>query len=786
MSGKLPAWLADWLGVASHSSAGTIEWQLTSRWAWMPWATLLLVVAAIVWTFAVYARESSSASRSYRVLMATLRIFAIALLLVMLAQWAFTLRVSGPPAIALVIDNSASMGLTDRCDDPALKKTWTERLLANNMTQPTRLNIAKTLITHEQGRALRALANHYRVAAYASAGSVKRLSNAASHTPLMSTIGALSTDGADNKSTRLGDALLQVRDDYRGAPPAAILLFSDGVVTGGVSLIDAAQQLRSAGIPLYAVAIGSPKRPHDIEISDMLVDDFAFVNDVVSMQIRIKSSGLEGQSAKLVLRREGVSAPLAEQAIVLPADEKTLSIQVMDRPTTAGEAVYKVEIKPRDDEQNKANNQQKRSVSVRDDKIRVLLAQGYPNYEFRFLKPLLERDQRIELSTYLQGADPEYAQQDKTALRSLPATRDELLAYDVVILGDLDPRVPPTSLFSNLRSFVSENGGGLALVVGSQFLPRRYLENSDFAALLPVRESLREPSQVETPHSFNVRPTSIGLQHPIMQLADSPGDNTQIWSKLAPIYWQFPIGELKPAAQTLAEGGSRAAIIFQYVGAGRVLFHTFDSSWRWRIGNGDKYFARYWLQAIRFLAHGKLSKGRGAQLTTDRREYRRDETAQTRAKFLGGQTMPTGDVTALVNSTGQPSRRVTLHRNSQIPALYDGSITELKDGEYEVVLLESAVVSKSPPARFSVVAPLGELARLEANTKALAEAAETTRGKYYTLADADRLWADLPAGRPVLMQNLPPITIWNRWSILAAFLSCLTSEWILRKRMGML
>ena len=69
---------------------------------------------------------------------------------------------------------------------------------------------------------------------------------------------------------------------------------------------------------------------------------------------------------------------------------------------------------------------------------------------------------------------------------------------------------------------------------------------------------------------------------------------------------------------------------------------------------------------------------------------------------------------------------------------------------------------------------------------ALAAAAETTHGKFYTIADADQLLADLPAGRRVPIRNLPPIPIWNRWWLLSAFLSCITTEWILRKRKGML
>src|SRR6266404_6123886 len=62
MSGRLPGWLAEWLGVPIPTNADTATWQLDSRWTLSPWATLLLVLAAIVWTASVYAHESGTAS----------------------------------------------------------------------------------------------------------------------------------------------------------------------------------------------------------------------------------------------------------------------------------------------------------------------------------------------------------------------------------------------------------------------------------------------------------------------------------------------------------------------------------------------------------------------------------------------------------------------------------------------------------------------------------------------------------------------------------------------------
>lgn len=228
-------------------------------------------------------------------------------------------------------------------------------------------------------------------------------------------------------------------------------------------------------------------------------------------------------------------------------------------------------------------------------------------------------------------------------------------------------------------------------------------------------------------------------------------------------------------------------ISFQYFGAGRVLFLAVDATWRWRIGAGDAYFARFWVQTIRFLARGKLNQGRGAELATDRREYRRGEVVQLRVRFLDPRLAPSGDeVVVVLDSPGHDRRRATLRRNAAAEGVFETSLTDLTDGQYEVLLAEPQLPGTPPSTRFSVVAPPGEFARPEMYSATLAAAAEATHGKFFTIADADRLLADLPAGRRVPIENLPSIPIWNRWWLLLAFLSCLTTEWILRKRKGMM
>jgi hypothetical protein len=54
------------------------------------------------------------------------------------------------------------------------------------------------------------------------------------------------------------------------------------------------------------------------------------------------------------------------------------------------------------------------------------------------------------------------------------------------------------------------------------------------------------------------------------------------------------------------------------------------------------------------------------------------------------------------------------------------------------------------------------------------------------VATSNRLENDLPKGKQVPIEELPPHVLWNQWWMLAAFLSVLVTEWVLRKRLGLL
>jgi hypothetical protein len=73
------------------------------------------------------------------------------------------------------------------------------------------------------------------------------------------------------------------------------------------------------------------------------------------------------------------------------------------------------------------------------------------------------------------------------------------------------------------------------------------------------------------------------------------------------------------------------------------------------------------------------------------------------------------------------------------------------------------------------------------NQPDMERAAEETQGKFYTLADADRLLDDLPAGSRVALHTPgPPWVLWNHLVLFVLVVGLLSGEWILRKRKHLL
>ena len=717
----------------------------------------------------------------------------------MLAQITLSLKRTGLPYVAVLVDDSLSMTTVDRYTEE-VQSRLTPRIEGAGFDELSRWNLARTLLVEREGALPKAISNRYKLRLYFITGA--RESRSEGLDGLLEEIRSLEPVG---QTTRLGTAVSTVLDDLRGTEPAAIVILSDGINTDGPGLSHAATTARRRGVPLFTIGLGEEKPVSDLELSDLLVEDVVFAGDAVNFEFQLIGTGFAGRKVDVVLRDRDKPGVLARMDATVGPDGRPQRLRLPYRPPEAGKFRYVVEVETLNGEPETENNRQERTVTVSDQKIRVLLVHAVPSYEYRYLANMLERDASIELSTVLQTADPEHAEQSSSALRGFPVRRDELFEYDVIILGDADPTLLSDSMMQNLVDFVYNQGsdgrqgrgGALVCIAGSEHMPLAY-GDTPLAPLLPIEPGSagRADAAGVAVEGFVLEPTDLGLESPPMQLGDTPAETQKIWSDLPPLYWFVRTPEVKPGAIVLArhprqmdhEGRPLPLISMHYVGAGKVLFQATDETWRWRWRVGDVFFARYWVQTIRFLSRAKLAEGDlSAELTADRREYQRGETARLRVRFADERLSPAADdgVTVVLEHKGHKTQRIKLHRSAVARGVFEGRVTKPPVGSYHAWVAIPTLEGRTPSVDFEVVAPPGEFKRVEMDAAELKRAAHRTGGRFYTFWEAAGLPDDLPAGRQVPIESLPPKPLWNTWPVLLLFLVLLAAEWILRKWGGM-
>ncbi len=478
-----------------------------------------------------------------------------------------------------------------------------------------------------------------------------------------------------------------------------------------------------------------------------------------------------------------------------PADGQPRRVELVHRPKATGERTFVLEVEPRPRELQVENNRIERVVTVRKEKLKVLLVESEPRYEFRYLKNYLEREETIDLNVVLLSSDPEYSEQDRAALPTFPAAKDELFAYDVVIVGDADPSFLSQSQMQNLAEFVTEQGGGILFIAGEAFNPLSY-RGTPLETLLPIElAEARNPTAVGNAiTSYRPELTVEGRSSPIFRFGDDEAASAQIWQSLPELFWYFEAPRKKPAALVLAEhptvagtDGKLPLDLYQFAGTGKAMFHAFDDTWRWRFRAGDKYFGRFWVQTIRFLARSKLVGQRQAEIQTDRRRYQRGQPIQFRVRFPNPGLAPAGGTVAVqVERNGLNPRKLTLNQLPGTRNVFEGALPQAAEGDYEVRLLPPPILEGPiPTATFRVEAPASEFERVQMNEPELIRAAEATGGKFYTPLTVETLLQDLPKPSKVPLDTDPPIPLWNTWPVLSLFLIMITLEWVFRKRKQM-
>jgi hypothetical protein len=846
-SGDFLSFFPDWarraaehnLGIAAPAPGEGSRWRLefnTYFWdaASDPWLAGLLAVAAgalIVW---VYSREGRTASTAYKVLLGGLRLALLLLTLaVLLPQLRLWFERQGWPDIAIVLDDSASMSTVDHYQDPQVATVAQQLATDAALTTPERLALSQALVAHPQNDWITRLLTQHKVKVhvYHCSGRAHRIADVTAPEEIQRALEQIRELKAEarNDSSQLGTAVRQVLNDFRGSSLAAVVMLTDGVTTEGEDLVKVSHYAAQYGVPLYFVGVGDDHEQRDIALHDLQAEDSVYVNDRVIFELRLTGHGYPNLNVpvKLWEKKANERKFLKETRVTIDPQGKPVKVRLEDRPTEVGEKHYIIDTPVQDGEVTADNNKVERSVDVQDTRLfKVLYVEGYPRYEFRFVKTLLEREsarkgnKTVDLKVLLLDADPDYAAEDRSALAEFPLKTD-LNKFDVILLGDVDPKHPKLGdkNVQALADFVKERGGGLLMIAGERHSPWVW-RNTPLADVLPI-DVVRDlaPEEPEGGRVEGYRPelTPMGRLHPIFRFNPDEQGNEEIWNQLRELYWFADGYHVKPAAEVLAvhprargdQAPGRAAgeghplVVQQFVGSGRCMFFGFCETWRWRYREDELRFNQFWIQTVRYLARSRLGR---IELRLDRQTpYRRGEPIRITVRFPDDAAPPGPETEVKVFKERRPPRQpgvpedqaknvapietetITLARLDGSRSTFEGLLTRTPEGEYTFWLSAPTVQGPKPRAECRVLAPPGEMELLRMNQPDLERAAEESHGRFYTLAEAGRVLNELPAGtRVTLNSSGPPLVLWNQFAVFVLALFFLTAEWVLRKRKHLL
>jgi hypothetical protein len=595
----------------------------------------------------------------------------------------------------------------------------------------------------------------------------------------------------EGRQTNLHEPLAQAPEKYKNL--IGIVLISDGDWNDGPPPVEAAAKLRLKGVPVFGVPVGSTSRLPDVELLNLAAPTFGVVNKSVRVQFTIESS-LPREYVTSVTMRTSDGDEVSEEVRIAPMGRTVGSVQW--KPTRTGDVTLTVTVPKHPDEALADNNQLTAPIAIREEKLRVLVVESYPRWEYRYLRNALSRDPGVEVRCLLfHPGLSKVGGGNKDYLKQFPAGLDELSKFDVVFLGDVgtDANQLTAEQCRLLKGLVEHQASGLVFMPGWQ--GRQFsLLDTPLADLYPVVMDDAQPGGWGSRTAGHFELTELGRRSLLTNLADTQEENLEVWEDLPGFQWYAPVVRAKGGADVLAvhkdagnQYGRLPLLATRTFGAGKVLFMGTDGAWRWRKGVEDKYHYRFWGQVVRWMAYQRnMAKGETMRFffSPDQPQVRQTVALQANVMENGGEPLTKGDVTARITAPSGKVETVRFTPAGDEWGLYTSSFTAAEPGKHEVTLTCKQTGAKLDASVFVQGASAERVGR-PARPEVLEEIARVTRGKTLAAGKVDELVQSL-AGLPDPPPSVRRVQIWSHPAFAGTVVFLLGAFWVWRKVVGLI
>jgi hypothetical protein len=600
--------------------------------------------------------------------------------------------------------------------------------------------------------------------------------------------GVPSTNPAAINGTDLNSALDGALQRHKNLK--AVLLLSDGEWNVGNSPLTAATRFREQNIPVFTVVTGRETPLPDLALEDVQIPSYGLFGEEMAIPFKVLSH--LPREVKTRISIVDAKGEIAAKDIVIPANGN-LEDSILWSPRAAGEVQATIKLPVQPDESIAENNQRSFRISIRVEKLKVLVVDSLPRWEYRYLRNALSRDPGVDVQCLLLHPDLGPGE-GVNYISAFPSTREALAPYDVVFLGDVG--VGQNELTEHdaelLKGLVEQQGSGLVFVPGRRGRELTLLD-SPLKDLYPVELDPTNAAGLGLQNESQLALTTEGRRHWLTRFDSDENRNDELWKQLPGFFWSAAVEKSRPGSEVLAvhssyrnQWGRMPLLVTRNAGSGKVLFLGTDSAWRWRRGVEDKYHYRFWGQVVRWMAHQRhLSEKEGIRLTYSPEAPQAGDTVflQTAVLDPSGFPIDRGPVTGRVTSPGGRVEQLEFTQLEGGWGVFKSSFTAQETGKYQVE------VSSDPNGRhletaLNVAPPLIEKEGEPANAQTMREIAAITHGAAFTVDDFGHAISQislLPEPQPVEKR----LRLWSDPLWGGAILLLLTLYWIGRKWMGM-
>lgn len=644
-------------------------------------------------------------------------------------------------------------------------------------------------------------------------------------------IKALDKLSADGKSTDITGAGTEIMQKYNSSATAlkGLIIISDGREVKSTSDDNFPLLARAANVPVYAIPLGEQVKGHDILLETVNRHYTEFAGQYQTVAVKVKNINMGRIKTKVeVVNTTG--QVLAKQELFLEDNStRTVHLTLNLKQPGLHELFFKIPVVEKD--KKRSNNSVGITVSVIDEKLNVLLIEGLPFWDSKFLSQVLRQNSNINFSGIYRLTPERFFKIDEKGQRSeesdaviFPEKMANLSKFNLIIFGKGAEFFLNEQRVNLLKRYVRDYGGAILFARGKPYSGTLKIFNQ----LEPVvwgEELNRRIKWYPTPAGV-----SSGLFGEML-----PGADNQLWQSLPSIERAYRCPTLKSFSEIMVVGKNESGkgakipvLINRKFGKGIIVAVNSEGLWKWDFA-AKKQQKNAQVSPTKKLKTmpGKLHNNSSGNGVTKDNFYRKFWTqlvywSVKYSDFLPNQDyslhlsknviMPGENVAVLVNSRIAQVNGFNLSLDVSSNDLSETSTLRTKGFHKEIVPSRSlsgnswnALLALPRPGTYTikiklpnnkkselfavlhVKPPPEENDNLSADSEYLRTIVESAGGQ---LIQPDKIMEKLHAANQ-LAKSAETVqkqwqSTWNKWWLLSAILLFLSIEIYLRRRNGML